>query len=86
MMLRMRSSRSLRKLRHKMEDTIDFAEKETRVVLRNIGWVSAGIAVLAVGVAVGRELRLRYKFNRRTPYDLYSHSGDMTPDEFGMGV
>ncbi len=27
------------------------------------------------------------KFNRRTPYDLYSHSGDQASDvEFGVGV
>jgi hypothetical protein len=55
--------------------------------MRNVGLVSAGITVLAIGVVVGRELRQRYKFNRRTPYDFYSHSGDQTPDlEFGVGV
>ena len=32
---------------------------ETRKVLRNIGWVSAGITVLALSVVVGRELRQR---------------------------
>jgi hypothetical protein len=86
MMLRMKLSRSLRKLRHTVEDTMDYAGKESRAVLRNIGWVSAGITVLAVGVVVGRELRQRYKFNRRTPYDFYAHSGDREDMEFGVGV
>ena len=54
---------------------------------RKIGWVSAGVTVLAIGVVVGRELRQRYKFNRRTPYDLYAHSGDQAQDvEFGLGI
>ncbi len=87
MMLRMTFARTFRKLRHQVEDTMDYAEKEGRLVLRNIGWVSAGITVLAVSVVVGRELRQRYKFNRRTPYDLYAHSGDRMPDvEFGVGI
>ena len=56
------------------------------MVLRNIGWVSAGVGVLAVGLVVGRELRQRYKFTRRTPYDFYAHAGDRTREEFGMGI
>jgi hypothetical protein len=35
---------------------------------------------VALGLIVGREMRQRYKFNRRTPYDLYAHSGDELPD------
>ena len=35
----------------------------------------------------GRELRQRYQFNRRTPYDNYSHSGDLQYDiDSGIGV
>ena len=92
MMHRMKLSRSLRKLRHEVADTLDYAASESRIVLRNVGLVSAGITVLAVGVVVGRELRQRYKFNRRTPYDLYAHSGDRSRRrvnqdiEFGMGI
>jgi hypothetical protein len=91
MMHRMKLSRSLRKLRHGVEDTLDYAAEESRIVLRNVGLVSAGITVLAVGVVVGRELRQRYKFNRRTPYDFYSHSGEngrRGPQdlEFGVGI
>lgn len=55
-------------------------------LMRNVGLVSAGITVLAIGVVVGRELRERYKFHRRTPYDIYSHSGDQTEVEFGVGI
>lgn len=91
MMHRMKLSRSLRKLRHGVEDTLDYAADEGRIVLRNVGLVSAGITVLAVGVVVGRELRQRYKFTRRTPYDLYAHSGErnrrLSQDvEFGVGI
>lgn len=86
-MLRMRLSRSIRKVRHGVEDTIDYAANESRVVLRNIGLVSAGITALAVGVVVGRELRQRYKFHRRTPYDMYAHAGDQAQElEFGVGT
>ncbi len=92
MMHRMKLSRSFRKLQHGVEDTLDYAAAESRLVLRNVGFVSAGITVLAVGVVVGRELRQRYKFSRRTPYDLYAHSGDGSRRlrseylEFGVGI
>ena len=87
MMLRMRSFHTFRSLRHGVEDSMEFARQEGRLVLRNVGWVSAGITVLAVGVVLGRELRQRYKFHRRTPYDLYAHAGDVTGDmECGVGV
>jgi hypothetical protein len=60
---------------------------EDSKVLKTIGWVSAALGAVALGLIVGRELRLRYKFNRRTPYDLYSHSGDELPDvDFGVGI
>ena len=56
-------------------------------LLRTVGWVSAALGAIAVGLLVGRELRQRYKFNRRTPYDLYAHSGDDMPDmDFGVGI
>jgi hypothetical protein len=42
--------------------------------------------VLALGVVIGRELRQRYKFNHRTPYDMYAHSGDQQDVEFGVGI
>jgi hypothetical protein len=49
-------------------------------LLKTIGWVSAALGAVALGLIVGREIRQRYKFNRRTPYDLYAHSGDKLPD------
>jgi len=62
--------------------------KETKEssTLRVIGWLSLGVAVAAVGVFVGRELRKRYKFNHRTPYDFYSEAGERQTGEFGLGI
>ncbi len=86
-MLRMRVARSIRKLRHGVEDSLEFAAQESRVVVRNVGLVSAGITALALGVVVGRELRQRYKFHRRTPYDMYAHAGEQSPEiDFGVGT
>jgi len=53
--------------------------------LRVLGWFSVGMAVAALGIYVGRELRMRYKFNHRTPYDFYSSAGQQTGD-FGVGI
>lgn len=56
-------------------------------LLKTVGWVSAALGAVALGLIVGRELRQRYKFNRRTPYDLYAHSGDELPDvDCGVGI
>jgi hypothetical protein len=64
----------------------DLAADESHL-LRTVGWVSAALGAVALGLIVGRELRQRYKFNRRTPYDLYAHSGDELPDvDFGVGI
>ena len=54
--------------------------------LRAIGWVSVGLGIAAVGLYVGRELRRRYVFNHRTPYDFYANAGTQAASEFGMGV
>jgi hypothetical protein len=51
-----------------------------------IGWLSVGMAVAALGIFVGRELRSRYKFKRRTPYDFYAHAGEKEIGEFGVGI
>jgi hypothetical protein len=42
----------------------------------------------ALGFFVCRELRGRYKFNRRTPYDFYDHASgnEKQMGEFGLGV
>ncbi len=60
---------------------------ESRVALRALGWASVAVGIAALGLFVGRELRLRYKFKRRTPSDFYSHAGDESPStDFGMGI
>ena len=56
-------------------------------LLKTVGWISAALGAVALGLIVGLEIRQRYKFNRRTPYDLYAHSGDQLPDvDFGVGI
>lgn len=61
--------------------------EEESHILKTVGWVSAALGAVALGVIVGREIRQRYKFNRQTPYDLYSHSGDELPDvDCGVGI
>jgi hypothetical protein len=54
--------------------------------LRIVGWFSMGMAVATIGVLVGMELRSRYKFNHRTPYDFYANAGEQPATEFGMGI
>jgi hypothetical protein len=83
----MRLTRSLRKLGDQIEDSVDSVTGDGSSFLRNVGWISAGITAVALGVVIGREIRQRYKFNRRTPYDFYAHSGDQAQDvEFGVGI
>lgn len=87
---------SLRKLRvfgKTLEEIPEFVSEIPEVprprsnLLITLGWISAGAGVLALGLVLGRELRYRYKFRRRTPYDFYAHAGDSMPDvEFGVGI
>jgi hypothetical protein len=87
MMQPMKLSRSLRKIGDKIEDSVECATHDGGSFLRKVGWLSAGITALALGVVIGREIRQRYKFNRRTPYDFYAHAGDQAQDvEFGVGI
>jgi hypothetical protein len=69
-----------------MQEELEDNEMSSHTALKAIGWVSFGLGIAAVGVFVGRELRKRYKFNRRTPYDFYSNAGTPAVSEFGMGV
>ncbi|MGA7339220.1 MAG: hypothetical protein WBE72_23320 [Terracidiphilus sp.] len=55
-------------------------------VLRVITWFSAGMAVAALGIYLGAELRSRAKFKKRTPYDFYSNAGEQQAGEFGVGI
>ena len=61
-------------------------EKSGSTALRVITWFSVGIAVAAVGIYVGAELRNRYRFTKRTRYDFYSNAGSQQASEFGVGV
>jgi hypothetical protein len=54
--------------------------------LRIITWVSIGVAVAAIGIFVGAELRSRYRFKKRTPYDFYANAGEQQAGEFGVGI
>ncbi|HWB31596.1 MAG TPA: hypothetical protein VG714_00320 [Acidobacteriaceae bacterium] len=65
---------------------LDEAEEESHL-LKTVGWISAALGAVALGLIVGRELRERYKFSHQTPYDLYAHSGDELPEaDFGVGI
>jgi hypothetical protein len=61
-------------------------EKSGLSALRFLTWFSVGMAIAAVGIALGAELRSRYRFKRRTPYDFYSNAGEQQASEFGVGV
>jgi ferric-dicitrate binding protein FerR (iron transport regulator) len=102
MMLRMTLFRSrrtaLQDLEEKLQETIaqipsmvEAALPSRRRTARQLAvtaaWVAGGAGVLTLGLLAGRELRVRYKFNRRTPYDYYAHSGESGSDlEFGVGI
>ncbi len=62
-------------------------DSQSNPFFATLGWISAGAGALGLGLIAGRELRRRYKFKRRTPYDLYAHAGDYNNDvEFGVGI
>ncbi len=61
-------------------------EPKERSTMRVIGWFSVGMAVAALSIYVGYELRSRHKFKKRTPYDFYSNAGEQHASEFGMGI
>ena len=61
--------------------------KTAKPLVRVIGWASVATGAVAVGFYVGRNIRARYKMNRRTPYDYYSHAGDNgNAVEYGVGI
>jgi hypothetical protein len=61
-------------------------EKTGTSAMRVITWFSVGMAVAALGIFVGAELRNRYRFKKRTPYDFYSNAGEQQTGEFGVGI
>jgi len=67
--------------------TLPLPFRKESTLFKTVGWVSAGLGAVAIGLVVGHEIRQRYKFNRRTPYDNYAHSGDLQYDiDSGIGV
>jgi hypothetical protein len=64
----------------------DDEEEEETTFIKTVGWISAGLGAVALGLFIGRELRQRYQFNRRTPYDAYAHAGDEQDVDFGLGI
>ena len=64
----------------------EFEDEDESTLIKTVGWISAGLGAVALGLFIGREMRQRYKFNRRTPYDVYSHSGDEQDVDFGLGI
>lgn len=63
-------------------------EREKAFSFKIIGLASVAVGAAALGLYLGREFCSRYKFNRRTPYDRFSHAGDKAAavGEFGMGI
>ncbi len=55
--------------------------------VRAAGLTALALGAVAVGLFVGRELRFRYKFRRRTPSDFFANAGDaINGAEYGLGV
>lgn len=67
-------------------DIAPVEEKKEHNAIRLLTWFSVGMAIATVGFMVGHELRSRYKFKRRTPYDFYSNAGERQSSEFGVGI
>ncbi len=62
------------------------ADKSVSKLFQVIGWFSAGVVVAAFSIYLGAELRSRYLFKKRTPYDFYSNPGEQPAGEFGVGI
>jgi hypothetical protein len=67
-------------------EEVQSEEKKDSKALQVIGWFSIGMAVAALGIYLGAELRSRSKFKKRTPYDFYANAGEQQTGEFGVGV
>ncbi|AXC11718.1 hypothetical protein ACPOL_2396 [Acidisarcina polymorpha] len=70
-----------------LPDSLSLVKRENSLPFKTIGLASVAVGAAALGIYLGRELRSRYKFKRRTPYDRFSHAGDEAlVGEFGMGI
>ena len=55
--------------------------------LRVAGLTTALVGAVSLGVYIGLELRIRYRFHRRTPSDFFANAGDpLANAEYGMGI
>ncbi len=55
--------------------------------LRLLGFATILLGAVTLGLYLGREIRFRYRFRRRTPTDFFSNAGDpIASAEYGMGV
>jgi hypothetical protein len=68
------------------EDELPSDGKRETNTVRVIGWFSVGMAVAALSIYVGYELRCRSQFKKRTPYDFYANAGEQHAGEFGVGI
>lgn len=62
------------------------ADNSVSKLFQVIGWFSAGVVVAAFSIYLGAELRSRYLFKKRTPYDFYSNVSEQPTGEFGVGI
>ena len=85
--LEARLQQSLAGIPAAVEAALPGAHNRARQVAVTAAWIAGGLGVVALGLLAGRELRVRYKVKRRTPYDYYAHAGDRRSDlEFGVGI
>jgi hypothetical protein len=67
-------------------EEVEAVQASERKTMRVLGWFSAGMAVATLGIYLGYELRSRYKFRHRTPYDFFSSAEPQPMNDFGVGI
>lgn len=67
-------------------EDVEAVQASERKTMRVLGWFSAGMAVATLGIYLGYELRSRYKFRHRTPYDFFSRAEPQATTDFGVGI
>ncbi len=68
-------------------DPSEELNEESFPLLQTLGIATALVGAITMGLYIGRELRLRYRFRRRTPSDFFSNAGDPVANaEYGMGI
>lgn len=77
----------LQRLPAAIEAALPENDSHAHRLLVTAAWVVGGLGVLTLGLVAGRELRGRYKFRHRTPYDYYAHSGDRSSGlDYSVGI